>query len=184
MNEQLILGLTGHPGTGKSTLCDYLAKEHGFLVLEGSAVIKQYAGKMGIKLASRDSYDAFFRNRQRTHGMTWLSDITISADHDRVLQGGLRSRYDFGQIKSVGGFTLALTCPSQTALERIDTSNPKNPNTIEEYELHKHLEESNNDEYGTHTAWCVANADYMLDTAKPLDETCNEVDILISELSK
>jgi shikimate kinase len=182
MKNKLVLGLTGHPGTGKSTLCDYMAEKHDFLVLEGSVLLKKYAGEQGVKLATRESYMDFFRQQQHTLGFSWLSDITFAASHNRVLQGGLRSKYDFKQIKERGGFIVALTCSPEVALERIDTSNPKNPQTIEQYNQHKLLDESP-DEYGAHTSWCIENADYHLDTAKPLTETHLEVDELMAELT-
>lgn len=183
MSERILIGLTGLPGTGKSTLCEYLAEEHNFLILEGSTILKSFANEAGLRLTSRESYDGFFRDMQRAQGMSWLSDITIGASHDRVLQGGLRSRYDFNQIKRAGGLIAALVCPPAIALERIDTSNPKNAQTIEEYQQHVLLEEST-EEFGTHTGWCVDNADIKLHTDKPIEETFADVDALINSLTK
>lgn len=182
MQSRLVLGVTGEPGTGKSTLSDYLADTHDFLVLEGSILLKKYAGELGMKLTSRDSYDTFFRQQQRIRGMAWLSDITLSATHNRVLQAGLRSKYDFRQIKNGGGFIIGLTCPPAIALGRMDTTNPKNPQTVEEYRQHQLIEESK-DEYGNHTMWCVEHADYQLDTSKPLTETYHELDDIVAELT-
>ena len=183
MSERLIVGLSGHSGTGKSTICNYMKAEHGFLVLEGSTILKQYASEAGVSLTSRDTYEDFFRQRQRSHGKTWLSDITLSTAGDRVLQGGLRSKYDLHNIKRAGGFVLALICPPLVALQRIDTSNPKNPRTADEYEQHLVLEESA-DDYGLNTAWCVANADYSIDTANPLEQTYADIDKALSEMTK
>ena len=177
------LGLTGFSGTGKSTISRYMAEKHDFLVLEGSDVLKQVAVEEGVSLSVRSDYESFFRQQQRIRGMSWLSEMVIKAEGARVMQGGLRSRYDFNNIKQNGGHVLALVCPSEVCLERVDKTNPKNPQTPEEYVAQLEIEESD-DEYGLHTGWCVANADCTFDTSSPLEVTYAEIDAVISELAK
>lgn len=183
MTERTILGLTGLSGTGKSTISEYLIQQHGFTVLEGSPVLKSVAAEEGVTLSERADYEQFFREQQRLRGMDWLSRMVIDTAGDRVMQGGLRSRYDFATIRRNGGFIIGLACPPEICIQRVDSSNPKNPTTLEAYAAQVALEEST-DEYGLHTAWCVANADYVFDTSKPLDATKSEIDEVIEVLTR
>lgn len=183
MTKRIIIGLTGLSGTGKSTVSEHLTSEHGFHVLEGSAVLKRIATEDGVTLSAREDYDKFFREQQRLRGMDWLSRMVMDSDGDRVMQGGLRSRSDFNNIRRNGGHILALVCPPEICVQRVDPANPKNPTTLEAYEAQVALEESK-DEFGMHTEWCVTNADYTFDTSKPLKATYNDIDSVISQLAQ
>ena len=181
MSERLVLGVTGSPGTGKSTVAQYLNDEHDFTIFESSSIIKARAKFDGLKLVDRAGYDSFFRNQQNIHGKSWLADLMIKSDVGNVVQSGLRAKYDFLRIKEAGGVVIALSCPPQICIDRIDTSNPKNPQTVDEYVEHQLIEESIND-FGTHTNWCVNNADYNIDTSQPIADTLHLVSEVVAEL--
>ncbi|MDB5176326.1 MAG: hypothetical protein JWM81_1184 [Candidatus Saccharibacteria bacterium] len=177
------MGLTGSSGTGKSTISKHLASKRGLFVEEGSVLIRRAASERGQSLSSRADYEAVFRAEQRSRGMTWLSDSLLASNYERKLQGGLRAQCDFLNLKKASGFIVALVCPIEICLERIDTSNPKNPRTAEEYIQHQAIENTpDQNGYGTHTSWCVENADYTIDTSGPLDVTLAEIDALIIQI--
>jgi dephospho-CoA kinase len=182
MKERLVLGLAGYPQTGKTTSSNYLADVHGFKIFECSRMIRSTASELGVDLDTRFSFDRFFREQQIVRGMSWLSDIILASEEKRILQTGLRSLYDFCNIKAAGGFVVALTCPPEICINRVDASDAKNPLTLTEYVEHKASEESPNI-YGSHTDWCVANADYTIDTSGPVEHTYSELDHVV-ELMK
>jgi hypothetical protein len=81
----------------------------------------------------------------------------------------------------VGGIVIALTCPPDICLKRIDSSNPKNPKTLEEYAAHQVIENSPDENgYGSHTVWCIENANVAFNTSKPLSITLSEVNELLA----
>lgn len=130
-------------------------------------------------LNKREDYDQHHRNMQKVLGLTCLTDTILADPANRLLQVGLRARPNFNRIKEAGGIVVGLTCPIELCLPRIDQTNPKNPKTYQEYAEALAIEASS-DAYGTHTSWCIENADYTLDTAKPIEETHSEIDRIIS----
>ena len=183
MSEKIVLGLTGFSGTGKTTLAEYLSREHGFTLFENSSRLRHAAAEAGQTLSSRNDYEQFFRQQQVVRGLSWLSDEMLAIDADRLLQVGLRSPHDLRNIQRVGGRIIGLVCPPSVCITRIDTTDPKNPSTIEEYIQHQAIEESLL-EVGSHTAWAVMNANYGLNTASPIEHTYAELNSIVAEFAK
>ena len=181
MANQLILGLTGFSGTGKTTVSNHLARKHGFELFEGSYWIKEAAKATGQTLTDRSSYEEMFREQQRQKGVSWLADMMLRSDSERVVQVGLRSKYDLLRIKQAGGAVIALECAPEICIERVDRANAKNPRTAKEYLAHQLLETSC-DEFGSNTPWVVAHADYTVDTSGLEEITFSLVDSIVYEL--
>lgn len=179
MKEKVTLALCGNQGTGKSMLAKHLELRCGFTVFEGSDILRTRAQSLGRVLTTRESYDQFYREQQRKLGLSWMAGVTLASDADRKVQSGLRARPDFERIKQVGGTIIGLVCPPLECLKRIDTDNPKNAATLAEYEAHRLLEQSG-DEYGTHTEWCVRNADYIIDTSGSITEVQRSLEDIVS----
>lgn len=183
MSQRLILAFSGFSGTGKSTLANYLEVEHDFFTFEGSSYLKVLAESEGIQLRKRTEYADYYQKSQHELGKSWLVDTMLRRPEKRLLNTGLRNRADYERIHSAGGLVIALTCPVSTCLDRIDTTNPKNPRNKAEYELHKMLDSSGTEDgYGLHTAWTVEHADITLDTSAPIYETFHSLSEIVAEL--
>lgn len=163
MAERLILGLTGDSGSGKTSTAAWLAEERGFTLFEGSTSIKRAASAEGVKLSTRQSYEDFYRLQQQTKGGAWLAAELLACEGDRIAQVGLRSRQDFWKLRSVGGIVVALICPEEVCLDRLDKTDPKNAKNLDEYRLNKAIE-NQPDRWGSSTDWVIARADYQIDT--------------------
>jgi cytidylate kinase len=178
MAERLVVAIVGSPGTGKSTMARYMHRVYGFEVFEGGATIKAAAREQGITVSERSEYDEFMRDEQIRSGMSWLSDRLLARSGDRLLHAGMRSKHDFKRVKDVGGTVIGLVCPPEICVSRIDTSDPKNPKTAEEYVAHQLLEESP-DTFGSHTGWCVRNADYQIDTSVSPEQSFKSLETFV-----
>jgi shikimate kinase len=181
MTERLLLGLTGYSGTGKTTISKYL-EDKGFVIEDGSALISRAASERGHVPSSRQEYEDAFRTEQKYRGLSWLSESILAREGSRIVQAGLRAKPDYLNLRKHNGLIIALICPIEVCLGRIDGSNPKNPKTPDEYREYQAIE--NNPDangYGTHTGWCIENADYWVDTSQPLGATLNEIDVIVNE---
>lgn len=178
---KLIIGLAGGPGTGKSEVAKHLKNAMGFTVFEGSDHIKTTAAAEGITLQTRQDYDAFHRKKQQEFGLTWLSDTALALDAQRIVFSGLRTRPNALKLRFAGGFIVALQCPPEVCIARMDPKNPKNAKTVEEYMQQLNEQESSTEE-GAHALWVAANADYTLDTSRPLVEVTKQVEELVHSL--
>ena len=178
MTERLVFGLTGYSGTGKTTISNHLA-DKGIVVEEGSGIIKVAAATRGSVPSTRQEYEEAFRTEQKYRGMSWLSERILASDGTSIMQVGLRAKPDFLNLKRHKGLIIALVCPIELCLARIDASNPKNPRTAEEYLEHQAIE--NNPDangFGSYTQWCVEHADYSIDTSQSLEAVLGEVDAI------
>ena len=154
-----MVGLTGRTATGKTT-----------------------AAADGLVLGLRESYEQYYREQQKIRGRSYLADIMLSRG-ERIVHCGLRSPADYFRIKQAGGIVVALACPPEVCLSRIDTSNPKNPSSLEQYVVQQGLQDSP-DDYGSHLMWAIDNADYIVDTSRTLEETFASLDSLVGRLLK
>ena len=179
--QRLIIGLTGHPGTGKSTAAAYLADKYGFYVFESSQALKDDAAAAGVTLKARKDYIDFYRQQQAALGLDYLARRVIESDEPRILQAGLRSRPDFELLHAAGGVIVALVADAAAVLQRIDHHLSKNATSLEEYRYQQQIDDSPN-EFGTHTSWVVEHADYQIDTSGPLKQTQAKLDQVMAEI--
>lgn len=179
--NRLIIGLTGHPGTGKSTAAAYLADKYGFKLFENSQAIKRDAVAAGVSLVLRKDYNDFYRQQQQRLGKDYLAQRVINSKEPRILQTGLRSRADFEALRRARGYVIALTCDPAVAVGRIDKNLSKNAQTIEQY-LDQLKVDDSQDDYGTHTSWVVDHADYTVDTSGALAQTQAKLDQVMAEI--
>lgn len=184
MSNKIILALAGPSGSGKTALAEHLATQHGFYAFEGSTVIKASAAEVGEELVDREDYLRFYEARQRQLGKTWLVDAMLARPEPRLVDVGLRCRADVQRLHQAGGLVVALACPPQQCLERIDTTNPKNAQNIRQYTQHLALENGgNSDGYGLHLNWVLEHADVTIDTAGPLSHSTADIDTLVAQLA-
>jgi dephospho-CoA kinase len=172
--RELLVGVTGNPGVGKTTVSSRLEKEHGFTVIEGSAYLRQQASQVGVNLEAREDYDSFYRLLQIYEGLNCVIDHTLSHDAKRLAHSGLRTKTGLEAIKSAGGLIIAVTCPTETVLERVEPG-PKNATAPKEYEEILRLDNSQ-DAFGSHTQWCIDHADYYIDNSGSITATHQQVD--------
>lgn len=175
--RELLIGITGNSGVGKSTVSTHLEKEHDFTVVEGSAYIRKQAQQIGVNLEAREDYDSFYRLLQLYKGLNCAVDHTLSHDAERLAHSGLRTKDGLEAIKSVGGLIVAVTCPTEVILERAEPD-PKNATTPEGYEEMLQLDNSK-DVLGSHTQWCIDRADYYIDNSGTVAETHNQINEIV-----
>lgn len=183
MSNRTVIGLTGRTGTGKTTVAAHLKDRWGFGVFEGSELLRGAARADGLVLDSRDSYERYYRRQQETRGASYLADIMLASDAERVVHCGLRSPADQLRIKQAGGVVVTLVCPPEICVSRIDIANPKNPSNLEEYVSQQALQDSSDDR-GSHLTWVIANADHVVDTSGNLEETFASIDGIVGQLLK
>ena len=181
MAHRIIIGLAGFAGTGKSNLARHLSEKYHFQLFEGSALLRHAAAERGLTLDSRQSYEQLNRQLQADCGLSWATDIMLASNEGRLLFSGHRSPSDAQAIHEAGGVIVALSCPPEICLTRIDTTDPKNPRTIAGY-LEAQRNDTSNTEFGSNTPWVIAHADYTINTSGPTEATCAKADQLVEAM--
>lgn len=166
--QRPIIGVTGHAGSGKSTVGKYLSERYGFTCFEGSSDIKKRATSHGVELSDRMSYENYYRDTQAKLGFNWLSQIVLGHSGP-VAQIGLRTRADTFNLRSHGGITIATVCPLEVCYERADKKNPKNARSFEQY-IEDEAALDSDSEFGSQVNWTIEQADYHVDSDQPLSD--------------
>src|SRR5688572_22920768 len=158
MSGRLLLGVTGHAGAGKTVAGDYLVKQHGFAELPGSAYLKDEAAKQGIELKAREDYGVFQRKLRTERSASFITDLMLELPGERIVNVGIRNRYDTEKLLSVNGLIIALICPAEVRFNRKNGTGPKYPDDFETFLETELLEYDNPDPLGQHTQWTMDRA--------------------------
>ena len=182
MSSSILLGVTGLPATGKSTIGHYLHRVHRFGVIEGGVELKKIAEKRLKAIASREDYTRLFEDEQRRQSMDWITRKALNLPESRKAHIGMRSLHEAETIWQHGGYIIAATCDIATSLYRIHPNDSKRPHNNEDYRKHVELENSDT-QYGPHTSAVIGLADFVICTGGMLLDTFNQVDDIVEKLT-
>jgi cytidylate kinase len=171
VSKRIIIGLVGNPGSGKTTLARYLAKNHGFLHFEGSDYLRSAAKKQGVTLSTRSDYSDYHRQLQRKFGPTVMADYLLSRPNEKLVYAGLRSTQNARKLQEAGGIIVALEAPVEVRFARIDHSGLKYEKTLNEFKKAEEAQYESPDHLGADLQSTMELADVVLDTSAQFEET-------------
>jgi hypothetical protein len=123
--SRLLLALVGYPGSGKTESGNYLAQKHGFAQYSDSNLIVDEAIKAGVELKTRADYVSFQRALRLKSGLSFIADRSLELPADRIVNVGMRNRYDIHKYREAGGILVALVCPDALRFERTAGTGPE-----------------------------------------------------------
>jgi cytidylate kinase len=180
--KRIIFGIVGDPGSGKTQLAQYLAEHHGFYYFEGSSGIKEAAKREGKSLASRKEFSDFHTRLQKKHGKNILARTLLDRPEDRLVFAGIRSVDNARALQAAGGIIIALNCPLDICFKRVDHTGLKYENTFDDFLRTAESERHSPDGFGANVQPVLALANITLDTSRPLEETFQAIDHLVTEI--
>ncbi len=164
-----MFGINGNPGSGKTAAGKYLNRLHGFYEFSGSDYLKQKATERRLRLVQRDDYRILQRRLRDELSRSFVADASIAVPAERVANIGIRNKLDAQKHLKVGGIIVALYCPLEIRFSRTAGSDPKYPDTLEEFIAAEAPEYDDPDPYGQHTDWTMAHAHHSIDTSRPIE---------------
>jgi dephospho-CoA kinase len=108
MNRLKIIGIGGTDGAGKDSLGEYLAREHGWLFLSVTDILRKEAKNRGMVL-SRSTLKIISAEWRRENGLGVLIDKAIEESKNRVKQddglviASLRNPGEADRVHEYGG---------------------------------------------------------------------------------
>lgn len=133
---QIIIGLTGEIGTGKTTLAEYLRFKHGFKSLRYSQVIQKLYScddsrstlqKIGSDIAKSDE-------RQRQLSLEIIKEVEAHPNRNYVIDG-LRHKIDFDTLSEHFGESFTLFNIQSTFTNKFHRYNKRSFNAISKDEF-------------------------------------------------
>jgi len=181
--DRLIVASAGHPASGKGTIAREYFTPRGFAVVSGSGILRLWAAEEGVELQNRRDYDAFHKHSRRTRGPLCLSEAMLSIETDRLHIDGLRNLGDFGRIKQVGGYVMAMECSIDVRYMRAlrDPSHRHPPGMLMFQEVERG-EYNDPDPDGSHTSVVMELADVKIDASRPVPQVLEQVDRFVAPL--
>jgi cytidylate kinase len=176
--KELVVAFSGYPGTGKTELAEYLERTYGFALREGSTAIREDAARNGITLKGRQDYVDYNASRNKD-GDTWLAEALLDTPEKRIILPGLRAVSHKNYLRQHYPLLhIGIICPPEVCIERIDKTDPKNPQTLDEYFEHMAMDNRDNPRE-QQVDVMLATADILVSNNKPLAECQRELDHII-----
>lgn len=178
MSGVLRIGIAGPPGAGKTESANYLVNEHGFSEFAGSDFLKLEAVKLGCTLRERADYEIFQRKLRLERGASFIADLMIDMPGKRTAMVGLRNRFDIDKFKEAKGVIVAVVRPLELRFNSTYGTDPKYPNTIDEFKAVELAEYDDPDPYGIHAKYAMDNATHTImnsDSLESLHKAWDEI---------
>lgn len=118
-NKNIIIGVTGHPASGKDVVADYLASK-GFLKISGGDILREEMAKLGLPI-DRSSIHDFVVEKRKERGNGYLSEETIKRVTGDTVISGVRNTDEVRILKEAFGKNfklIAVETPIEIRFER------------------------------------------------------------------
>ena len=175
---RLNLGLTGMPGSGKTTAGDYLEARHGFKQFMGSDFLKQQAAQEGIALASRAQFAQYYEEQRQLRGNDFIASLGLEMPGDRVVNVGVRTRSDVERFINAGGVLLGIVCDVTNRFDRTAGTNPKYPTDISDF-IEVDKLENTGEELGMNVYEAMQSATHIIDNNSTTEEFYGQLDDIV-----
>ena len=187
--KNIIIGLVGLPGAGKTTVSEYLEKK-GFKRITLSDFIKIEAGKKGITEFSRDVLQNYGNAMRKEFGPHILAQLALgeikNLNAQKVVIDGVRNLYEIAYLQVENHFTLVgITADPKVRYQRMcgRTSKSKDK-TYTQFLNEEHREESlGSREIGLRVKDCLKRVSYRIKNDKDIPALENQVDKLVQKIN-
>jgi dephospho-CoA kinase len=134
--KDLLIGLTGTIGSGKTTVSDYLAKKGFERVIFGD-LIREQAKKKGIPF-TRENLHALENKYHRLHGLDFLIDEALKklkkSGKSKLLIDCIRTPRQAIRSKKAGAILILVDAPKKIRFERLKSrKRTGDPLTMKEF---------------------------------------------------
>ncbi|MFZ5845338.1 MAG: AAA family ATPase [Patescibacteria group bacterium] len=187
---QIIIGLVGLPGAGKTSVADYLEKK-GFIRITLSDLIKEEAGKKGIQEFSREILQALGNKMRERYGPAVLARRAFAKIKKngikRAVIDGIRNTHEITFLKGRDHFILlGLTAPLRVRYERLVAAKGKDwTGSFRRFQQQETREESlGKKETGLRVKECLEKASYKIKNRGDLSDLYVAVDRLLKKYLK
>ena len=177
----IILQITGKVGAGKTDLCAYLAKKHGFTVVLISDLIREFARAKGLTLAARADYLEVHKQMKNEQGEDIILQKILATPGKNICVDGIRVPNDVKRLQAAGAKIVALDCPAEVRFTRsLKRRSSLDKPTFEAFMADDQAEAHNTDLECQGTDAVMAMADYRIDASQSQDDVFRAIDQIVS----
>ncbi|MEK9657860.1 MAG: AAA family ATPase [bacterium] len=176
------LALVGKNGSGKSSVCQYLVRSHGYRDYSLSDVLRVKLQAEGLPL-TREHLTVFSNSLKEKEGPACLAlhcyDLAVSDGHTRFVFDSIRHPEEVRYLKSKGVFFIAIRVDLKQRYERIKKR--KRDSDFVDFSTFKDQDdlESSGASSGQHLDACLDACDFSLDNSMDLLHLETQIDTLL-----
>lgn len=183
---QLIIGITGLNGAGKSTMAQYLKDEKDFTHLSFRTFISKELEKRGLPL-TREEMRKLANEIRSEHGSGYFfrqMKQYFDDNEGSVVIESLRTINEVQHLKDIGGILFAAVAPQEERYRRvIERGSSTDKVTFEEFKELEEKESVSEDNDKQNLPKVVAQADYRIENSD-LEAFLKKVDEIVDDLEK
>jgi dephospho-CoA kinase len=181
----LIIGIAGHPSSGKDTSAEYIASK-GYIHISLGDILREEMKKIGLPI-DRPSIRQFVTEKRKEKGAFYPVNLACEKITDNTIITGFRNLAEVAYVREryKNHFILiALDAPLTARYERALKRDREGDNlTFEEFKEHDEAERNNNPE--SHEVDNVlAEANYIIKNTGSQSDLYHEIDQLLTKIKK
>lgn len=177
---RLDFGLTGMPGSGKTTSADYLEERYGFIQFSGSDYLLDEARKIDLTLNTRADFMEFYRQQRLIKGANFIAKQSLETPGDRVLNVGIRTDADVDYFLAAGGILIGVLCDVDNRFHRTAGTGAKYPRDLAAFKQADALDNLN-DDTGMYVDYALQYATHRVDNNDGLQELYFQLDDIFDQ---
>lgn len=179
---QIIIGLLGTIGAGKTTVSDYLVKK-GFERVVMGDLVREVAIKEGLEL-TRENLQAIQKKYRDNFGQEYFIkeavDILKKSGKEKLLIDGVRTPTDATEAKKAGAILVLIDAPKKIRFERLRARKREgDAQTFEQF-----LEQEKREWEMLRFRKSLKYVDYKIDNSRSIKELYKKIDSLLESLIK
>lgn len=182
MNRKIIIGLVGHPSSGKDTVADYIMKKYDFVHISTSDLIREYIheNKLGepTRLLMHDTANLL---RQK-NGPDYLVIKALKKDAGRLILSGIRAVSEAKRVKDEGGFIVSLQAPIELRYKLAKERGRIGDDTFLQFKTIEEKEAENTDQNAQNVDGVMRLSDYTIENDGSIKDLHQKIDDVISKI--
>jgi dephospho-CoA kinase len=180
----LILGIAGHPSSGKDTVSEYLVRRYGFRHVSLGDIVRFYVAEHNLGEPTRSLLHDVSNRLRGEQGADYLACLALQTAEPRLAISGLRTIAESTRIQNACGAILGITATLEhrycRALERGRIGEDISLERFSELEA---SETANPDPAAQNVAAVLAAADFHLTNDGSREDLYAQIDAVLAALS-
>lgn len=181
--KRIIIGIVGHPLSGKDTAAEYLVEKFGFTFISTGDMIREYVRKNDLGETTRENLSRVGSILRKERGGDFLIQKALENPAHRIILGGIRAVPEAKATKSAGGIIIAIDAPLKTRYERAkERKRIGDDVTFEEFCAIEEKESASTDRNAQNVNAVIALADITVDNGGDVESLKQRVSDAIRPL--
>jgi len=176
-NNRLIVGIVGHPSSGKDTVAEYLAQCYGFTHISTGNLVREYVRDNNLGKPSRQNLNRAATKLRQKNGAGFLAKLALQNPSPRLVISGIRTAAEAVAVKEAGGLIIAVTAPLKVRYERARQRGRVGEDiSLPMFQMIEEKEAESADPNAQNVNAAIAKADQTLNNSGTLEDLRGQID--------